>query len=66
MLFRSVLGAGTLDAKTARLYTLLFGRRPTTRELAVAREFLSAQPPDEAWPRYAHGLMMTNEFVFVD
>jgi hypothetical protein len=61
-----VAGAGSVEAKTTRLYGLLFGRTPTNDELTVAREFVAAQPPDEAWTRYAHGLMMTNEFVFVD
>ena len=62
-----------------RLYRLLFGRAPDDREIEVGVAFLASrggrngddldgprpasQTPGE---RYAHALLMTNEFLFID
>ena len=48
------------------LNRLLFGRVPTSAETAIAREFLGDKPAADEWLQYVHGLLMTNEFVFVD
>lgn len=63
------------DAKRiGEMYAIAFGRRPTNEEVALATKFLKQQEKaDEkagdklgAWERLAQGMMMTNEFAFVD
>jgi mono/diheme cytochrome c family protein len=49
--------------KVERLYRILYGRAPTQRELSIAQEYLAG---NGTWERYAHALLMANEFVFVD
>jgi hypothetical protein len=51
--------------KLERVYAILFGRPPTDRERVLATEVLAADPAN-GWPRLAHALLMTNEFLFVD
>ncbi len=53
-------------SRIARAYTLLFGREPTADELTVAQDLIGAQPDVATWSLYVHGLLMTNEFTFVD
>jgi hypothetical protein len=53
------------DRKLNRVYEILYGRPPTDRERALAAEVLAADPAN-GWPRFAHALLMTNEFLFVD
>ena len=53
------------DMKLDRVYAILYGRPPTDRERALAAEVLAADPAN-GWPRFAHALLMTNEFLFVD
>jgi cytochrome c553 len=52
------------------LYTTLFSRRPAAADVRMAEEFLgsdaAAQREQQAWQRYVHALLLTNEFVFVD
>jgi hypothetical protein len=48
-----------------RVYAILFGRPPFDREREIASEVLAADPAG-GWPRLAHALLMTNEFLFVD
>jgi hypothetical protein len=52
-----------MPRKVERLYRILYGRAPTQRELSIAQEYLAA---NGTWERYAHALLMANEFVFVD
>lgn len=47
------------------LYRLLFGRRATQAEVGVAEAFLGV-PDSRAWREYAHLLLCTNEFSYVD
>jgi len=61
------------DARIERAYALLFGRPATERERQIGREYLEAPEPEGAapgdlsrWVRYAHALLGTNEFVFID
>jgi hypothetical protein len=49
-----------------RLYRRLFGRGATAEEMILAREFTGGGMDAGRWMRYAQGLMMTNEFVFLD
>ena len=51
------------DARVRRAYLLLYGRPESENQLRVAREFLGS---DEAWLQYAHVLLGSNEFLFVD
>jgi hypothetical protein len=51
--------------KLDRVYAVLYGRPPTDRERVLAADVLAADPAN-GWPRFAHALLMTNEFLFVD
>jgi Protein of unknown function (DUF1553)/Protein of unknown function (DUF1549)/Planctomycete cytochrome C len=59
-----VAGLKDIDQKLERVYAILYGRPPNDRERALAREALASD--STAWPRLAHALLMTNEFLFVD
>jgi hypothetical protein len=52
--------------RVERLYRLLYGRRPTPKEVELAREFLTTNPSAETRERYAQALLLANEFVFID
>jgi hypothetical protein len=52
--------------KITAVYELLFARPPAAEEFELATEFLGPQPEEGAWLQYLHGLLMTNEFVFID
>jgi hypothetical protein len=52
--------------KLDAVYQMLFQRVPTEREVAVALQFLGELPGPDRWIELVHGLMMTNEFAFVD
>jgi Protein of unknown function (DUF1553)/Protein of unknown function (DUF1549)/Planctomycete cytochrome C len=56
------------DAKIRHLYRLVLGRLPTPREIEVGLGVLRQAPPTgyNAWERYAHVLLCTNEFLYVD
>ncbi len=63
---RPDITSGKTDiVKIERLYQIVFGRAPTPEELLLGRSFL-AGPGAAAWQRYAHALLMANEFVAVD
>ncbi|QDT35000.1 Planctomycete cytochrome C [Thalassoglobus polymorphus] len=52
-----------------RAYELLYARKPTPKEIEIGLTFLN-QPDEvaraEAWTQYAHVLLASNEFLFVD
>lgn len=52
--------------KLLAVYGILFQRVPTEREVAIARQYLGEKPSQERCIDFIHGLMMTNEFTFVD
>jgi hypothetical protein len=59
------------QARVERLHAWLFARRPAADEAAIGREFVAATrtagaSDAEAWRRYAHALLVSNEFLFVD
>ncbi|MEX0818479.1 MAG: DUF1549 and DUF1553 domain-containing protein, partial [Pirellulaceae bacterium] len=54
------------DDRVRSAYELLFARKPTVEEVDAAQQFLGAEPEEAAWRAYLHGLLMTNEFAFVD
>jgi mono/diheme cytochrome c family protein len=61
-----VVAAREVPGRMERLYRLLYGRSPSSDEVALAREFLTEKPADVAWQRYVQALLVANEFVFVD
>jgi hypothetical protein len=54
--------------RVARAYALLYGRAPSEEEVRIGRELLTSSGKGGAdpWPAYAHVLLCTNEFLFVD
>ncbi|MBI3837263.1 MAG: PSD1 domain-containing protein [Planctomycetia bacterium] len=61
--------AGETDPakKISRLYQIAFGRDPAADEIEWALEFLSAASARPAlWDEFAQGLLLANEFVFID
>ena len=50
------------------LYQRFFQREPTEQESEIASNFMSVSEEAnmDAWQQYAHLLLMTNEFMFVD
>jgi hypothetical protein len=68
---RPEVAAATDPARRiAILHRLVYGRPATDEEIALGRRFLAAAPtgpdPETPWELYAHALLMTNEFLFVD
>jgi hypothetical protein len=61
-----IAAAKDAASKVERLYRLLYGRGPTTEEMALARENLGESPAAFAWERYGQALLLTNEMMFVD
>ncbi|MFN8854723.1 MAG: PSD1 and planctomycete cytochrome C domain-containing protein [Planctomycetaceae bacterium] len=64
-----IVQESTVEGRVRGLFRRLFARQPTEEELAIAREFLGTDPAiitAETWGIYAHALLLTNEFVFVD
>jgi mono/diheme cytochrome c family protein len=60
--------AGTGDnAAITRLHLLLLGRQPDAAEMKLAKAFI-AKGDDRAvqWQTYAHALVCSNDFIFVD
>ena len=54
------------ETRVRRAYALLFNRAPTEREVALALAYLGDKPNADAWNRYAHVLLGSNEFLFID
>jgi hypothetical protein len=63
---RLVHSSADSKSRIARAYGVLFGREPTDGELASAQEFIGAEADEATLSVYLHGLLMTNEFTFVD
>ena len=51
--------------RVERLYHVLYGRPAHEEEMSLGKGFLG-KGDDKSWSRFVHGLMQTNEFVFVD
>jgi hypothetical protein len=57
------------ERRIEALYRLAFGREPDEAETAAGLRFIETTggtPPEESWTRYAHALMLSNEFAFID
>jgi hypothetical protein len=63
---RDVASLADLAARIARLHQIVYGRDPSPAELELAGEFLGENPSAEQRARYAHALLLANEFHFVD
>lgn len=48
------------------MYRAAFGRDPAKDELQQCLEFLGEQPSNARWQHFAHALLASNEFHFVD
>ncbi len=67
LLARPEVAAETaISPRTEKIYQLLLSRKPTGEELQLATSFLGENLDAGSWERYVHGLLLTNEFVFVD
>ena len=53
-------------ARVRRAYELLFNRVPTDREVKLALAYVGEKPTADAWNRYTHVLLGSNEFQFID
>ncbi len=60
-----IAGEQDLSKRVDTLYHRIYGRSPRDEELALARDFLQGADAD-AWGFYIQGLLIANEFVFVD
>jgi len=70
-LAKSTSGSEAIDDsnRVYQLYHRVYSRDPDPEELAVALQYIRAQPPDaepDPWARYTQVLLASNEFVFVD
>jgi hypothetical protein len=63
---RPQIATAEMTGKVTRLYALLFGRAPIASELKLAHEYFGPQPTGDRLAAYVHGLLMLNEFAFVD
>ncbi|MBC8353547.1 MAG: PSD1 domain-containing protein [Planctomycetes bacterium] len=63
-----LLANSATEAKSQiiQAHEVLFGREPTVEELESAVEFIGAESGEATLSVYLHGLLMTNEFSFVD
>ncbi|MGE3314408.1 MAG: PSD1 and planctomycete cytochrome C domain-containing protein [Planctomycetaceae bacterium] len=61
-----VITIAATDERLARVYSLLFGRAPSSKESELAHEFLGPDPKNENWISFAQALLMTNELMFID
>jgi hypothetical protein len=57
---------GTQRERISRLYEIALGRRPTSSETEIGSQFLADHTVADAWYRYCHLLICTNEFIYVD
>ena len=56
-------------SRIERAYWLLFSRSPTEREQQLGLQFVEVASEEEQtarWKQYAHVLLASNEFLFVD
>jgi hypothetical protein len=57
------------EERIRRMYQRCFSRPPDPDDLRIALTFIQSQPSDsetDPWQRFAHALLASNEFVFVD
>ena len=54
------------SARIGAAHHLLFHRDPSSGEQKLGLEFLEGRNAADAWQQYAHALLGSNEFIFVD
>jgi hypothetical protein len=54
------------EARIRRLYLLALGRPPTRSEIGLGVQLLAPARDADAWERYCHMILCTNEFVYLD
>jgi hypothetical protein len=54
------------EPRIDRVYQIAIGRPPTAAEIEIARDLLGQQPDADAWTRFCHVILCTNEFIYVD
>ena len=64
--FKEVRDESQANKKIQALYRVLFQRQPAEHETKLASDYLGDHPDQERLIDFIHGLMMTNEFAFVD
>jgi len=57
---------GDTASRVRKIYDLVFGREPESREMEAAVRFLESRPADTALPEFAQVLLSSSEFSFVD
>ncbi len=58
---------GGNEARVRQLYGLVLGRAPTQKEIDLGLQLLApTRGIDDAWERYCHLILCTNEFVYID
>jgi hypothetical protein len=62
----AVKGAKTPDDKLDALFLAALARQPTAKERARVLAFIARGPDAVRWLDLSHGLLMTNEFAFID
>jgi len=62
----SMKAAKTTDEKLDTLFLATFARKPSSSERERLLAYIAKGPATEAWLDLAHGLLLTNEFAFVD
>jgi hypothetical protein len=66
VLRRAELSIQDHSTRVMAIYLALFGRRASAVELQTAERYLGSGPGDDDWASYVQGLLMTNEFAFID
>jgi hypothetical protein len=57
---------GTARERIGRLYDMTLTRPPTPDEVEIGLQFLAEPAADDAWARYCHLVLCTNEFMYLD
>lgn len=58
--------AGDTASRVEALYRRILSRSPDAEEKAVALEFLGPAPSERTWTTFAQGVLLSNEFMFID
>jgi hypothetical protein len=61
-----IKGAKTPDDKLDALFLAAFARKPTEKERTRFLAFIASGPEADRWLDLSHGLLMANEFTFID
>lgn len=62
----AITSSPDLEKRLTVLFRIVLARDPTADEIAWSRDVLAQQPGDAGWLTLTHGLLLTNEFVYID